>query len=64
MTYYNNSPLVRGLDRYSFSEVKVLTQDEVNGLVQDKKVTPIAEIKYEKNSGRISRPKHWMQYIL
>jgi hypothetical protein len=60
--YYKNTPVQRVAGRFSASEVRVLTPDEVNLLVIERKVTPIAEIKYDKRGGRISRPRNWVNY--
>ena len=62
MIYYKNNPVQRVVGRFSASEVRVLTPDEVNLLVIERKVTPIAEIKYDKRGGRISRPRNWVNY--
>ena len=62
MIYYKNTPVQRVVGRSSASEVRVLTPDEVNLLVIEKNVTPIAEIKYDKRGGRISRPRNWVNY--
>jgi hypothetical protein len=60
--YYKNTPVQRVVGRSSASEVRLLTPDEVNLLVIERKVTPIAEIKYDKRGGRISRPRNWVNY--
>ena len=62
MIYYKNTPVQRVVGRFSASEVRLLTPDEVNLLVIEKKVTPISEIKYDKRGGRISRPRNWVNY--
>ena len=62
MIYYKNSPVERSSERYVKSEIRVLSPDEVNQLVHERKVTPINEIKYNKNSSRICRPRNWVNY--
>ena len=62
MIYYKNTPVERTVGRYSASEVRILTADEVNSLVAERKVTPITDIKYDKSCGRISRPRNWVNY--
>ena len=62
MIYYKNTPVQRVVGRSSASEVRILTQDEVDFLVIERKVTPISEIKYDKSCGRISRPRNWVNY--
>ena len=62
MIYYKNTPVNRMVGRSSASEVRVLTPDEVNFLVFERKVTPISEIKYDKRCSRISRPRNWVNY--
>ena len=62
MIYYKNTPVQRVVGRFSASEVRLLTPDEVNLLVIEKKVTPISEIEYDKRGGRISRPRNWVNY--
>lgn len=62
MVYYKNSPLVRSTGSAIVSEVRVLSRDEVNHLVLERKITPVSEIRYEKRSGRVSRPRNWVNY--
>jgi len=62
MIYYKNSPLERATGGYCASEVRVLTPDEINLLILERKITPINEIKYNKRSGRVSRPSNWKYY--
>lgn len=62
MIYYKNTPVERSSGRYVASKVRILSPDEVNQLVRERKVTPINEIKYNKNSSRISRPRNWVNY--
>jgi hypothetical protein len=63
MIYYKNSPVVRSSEQFMRSEIRTLSGDEVNQLICERKVTPINEIRYNKNSSRISRPKNWVEYV-
>jgi hypothetical protein len=60
--YYKNTPIERELGRSGASEVRILSPDDVTRLVQERKVTPINEIKYDKRGGRMSRPRNWVNY--
>jgi hypothetical protein len=60
--YYKNSPLVRSTDSFVRSDSRTLSSEEINQLIAERKVTPIGEIKFDRNSSRISRPGNWVYY--
>ncbi len=62
MIYYKNSPVERSAGMYLRSEIRILSADEVNQLVSERKITPITEITYSRNCSRISRPRNWVNY--
>ena len=62
MIYYKNTPVERSIGKYSAPVVRMLSPDEINHLVHERKVTPINEIKFDKRGCRISRPRNWVNY--
>ncbi len=62
MIYYKNTPVVRSTESYIRSDSRTLSRDEVSQLIFERKVTPINEIKYDRNCSRVSRPGNWIYY--
>jgi len=60
MIYYNNCTVEKAHGSFTASEIRTLTREEIDRLAEANQVLPVAEIRFERRGGRVSRPRKWV----